>query len=154
IDLAVLALDADRNAPDGAPDGALVMRGADPGPHDLADLAPGIDDLAGDADAGRAGGGSGVGVNRGERRHERGDKRQTAQYVRPHGASPSPPQSSLYARSPATATSPARSASRRWRRASASERTTSAGRAAAASSFSMLAKTSRWAWLPPSAGKA
>src|SRR5262249_17901112 len=32
IDLAVLALDADRNAPDGAPDSALVMRGADPGP--------------------------------------------------------------------------------------------------------------------------
>jgi hypothetical protein len=46
VGLAVIAHDADRNAPDRAPDRALVMRRAERRPHDAAELAPGIDDLA------------------------------------------------------------------------------------------------------------
>ena len=49
VDLLVLAEDADRHAAARAPDGAAVM-GRAFGPHDFAQVAPGIDDLAGHRD--------------------------------------------------------------------------------------------------------
>jgi len=65
VDGAVVGAQADRDAARRAPQGALVM-GGPLGVHDLCQVAPGIDDLAGDADAVRR--------RRRDRRAEREDQ--------------------------------------------------------------------------------
>jgi hypothetical protein len=50
VDLAVIVLQSDRNTPGRAPDGALMVRGAQR-IHDLGDVAPTVDHLAGHAHA-------------------------------------------------------------------------------------------------------